>query len=797
MKAVRLCASGILRRRWAGMLAIALLVGLGAGAVLAAAAGARRSETAASRLYARGRVADLEMDASSEDRGALAVPIRSIRRLPEVRHATTVAFYALAVEHAGAAPQVNAYAAANADGTWLYDFDRIGLLPSFRGRMPNPARADEVVPTVSEAQLLHLHLGERLRVGVAKFTDQNASAPSSFSLITLRVVGITHTPVGLLQGAQSSESFMFATPAFARRYEADNVGTTSFVSLKHPGDLQSFERRIVAASSPTTYEIKSADQELSTFARVASPYTNTLWIFALVAAAATLLIVAQALVRIVRIDAAIAPELRALGVTAAGRTVIASARAVIAVAIGLALGMALAIAASPLFPLGLVRRVEPDPGVRVDTTTLLSGALAMGVLLVIVVVWTARVAARAAVSTDRRPGGGSRVATWLANVNAPVSIVSGTRWAFRRTAGTTGASTGTSIFGLVAAIAAMAAALVFGANLDHVDQPSRYGQTWDAEIVSASTRMLSPTRVARALRGHSVARGLTIGTLGDVRLGDHVVPSYGLTIRYGHAAPVATVGRLPSRPDELAVGARTLRQLGKSVGDTVTATATDGTRHRLRIIGQTRLPSLDVNSPAVGADDGGLLTTAGLDRLNPDLRGETDFVLVNLAPHATLHDLRRVFGPKDYTVTGATPPAYIASYRDVTSTPLVLAGLLAVLGIGALAHLLVTSVRANRRDLAVLKTLGCTRRQLSVMVFWQALLIVIIASTIGLLVGVGLGRAAWNRFATGLDLVPATHVPAAALAAIVVVAAISAVLIAWHPARAATRVHASQVLRAE
>ena len=84
-------------------------------------------------------------------------------------------------------------------------------------------------------------------------------------------------------------------------------------------------------------------------------------------------------------------------------------------------------------------------------------------------------------------------------------------------------------------------------------------------------------------------------------------------------------------------------------------------------------------------------------------------MLVDLAPHATLRNLRHELDPTEFTVTGASPPGYIA--RNVNVQSLILAGFLAVLGIGVLAHLLVTSVRSSRRELAVLTTLGCTRGQ--------------------------------------------------------------------------------------
>src|SRR5215470_12527722 len=142
MTAVWLCARTVVRRRWGGVVAVALLVGLGGAAVLATAAGARRSDTAATRLYRRGSVADVELDSTSQTLLPHDIDIAAVRKFSEVRRATTASFFALGLRHGNAEPTgLDAFLAANADGTWLYDFDRIGLLPSFRGRMPDPARS--------------------------------------------------------------------------------------------------------------------------------------------------------------------------------------------------------------------------------------------------------------------------------------------------------------------------------------------------------------------------------------------------------------------------------------------------------------------------------------------------------------------------------------------------------------------------------------------------------------------------------------------------------------------------------
>src|SRR5207237_10595708 len=72
---------------------------------------------------------------------------------------------------------------------------------------------------------------------------------------------------------------------------------------------------------------------------------------------------------------------------------------------------------------------------------------------------------------------------------------------------------------------------------------------------------------------------------------------------------------------------------------------------------------------------------------------------------------------------------------------------------------MVTSVRRRRRDLAILKTIGFVRRQVSATVAWQATAIVTVSLVIGLPLGVAAGRWAWSGFANALGVVPESVVP--------------------------------------
>ena len=70
-----------------------------------------------------------------------------------------------------------------------------------------------------------------------------------------------------------------------------------------------------------------------------------------------------------------------------------------------------------------------------------------------------------------------------------------------------------------------------------------------------------------------------------------------------------------------------------------------------------------------------------------------------------------------------------------------------------------TAIGRRRRDLAVLKTMGFVRRQVTITVAWQATAMVAIALLVGMPIGVALGRWAWTLLAGQLG------VPAVALRA--------------------------------
>jgi ABC-type lipoprotein release transport system permease subunit len=148
-------------------------------------------------------------------------------------------------------------------------------------------------------------------------------------------------------------------------------------------------------------------------------------------------------------------------------------------------------------------------------------------------------------------------------------------------------------------------------------------------------------------------------------------------------------------------------------------------------------------------------------------------------------------------VVGVLRPAEIANYRSIGTLPALLGGSLAVGAVVALGLTLVASVRRRRRDLALLKTLGFTQRQLAATVAWQSTIAVALGTLVGVPLGIVAGRTLWNLFARNIHAVPAPSVPIVSIVLIALGALLLANLVAAIPGRIAARTPTALILRSE
>ncbi len=142
-------------------------------------------------------------------------------------------------------------------------------------------------------------------------------------------------------------------------------------------------------------------------------------------------------------------------------------------------------------------------------------------------------------------------------------------------------------------------------------------------------------------------------------------------------------------------------------------------------------------------------------------------------------------------------PAEIINYRTIGDTPVLLAMGFAVGVAGAFAFTVVASVRRRRRDLALLKTLGFTRRQLSACIAWQSSASVLTGLVIGIPLGIVFGRWLWLTFARDIYAVPSATIPTLSLCVLGFGAVVLANVVAFFPGRSAARTAAAIALRAE
>jgi len=131
------------------------------------------------------------------------------------------------------------------------------------------------------------------------------------------------------------------------------------------------------------------------------------------------------------------------------------------------------------------------------------------------------------------------------------------------------------------------------------------------------------------------------------------------------------------------------------------------------------------------------------------------------------------------------------------STPALLGVALAIGAVVALGLTLIASVRSRRRDLALLKTMGFTHRQLAATVAWQSTLAVAIGVVVGVPLGIVTGRGLWQLFADQLHVVSHPTVPALTIALIGAGALVLANVVAAIPGRQAARTRTAVLLRAE
>jgi len=813
MRAVLSLTGRELARRWMSWAVLVLLVALAGGVVLTAVAGARRTDSAYPRFLAAYRSSDALVGPADNGTGGYD---DALARLPSVAAiAPLVGLQALPLEPGGRLDAA-AVVAAPLDSRYGSTLEVPKMLS---GRLPGPDRPGEIAVDQIAAQDLRLRVGSTLEMGAVSSGNLR-----HIRRLHERVVGIMVTrgsivPVTVLDRAPVILASSGLYRELGPGYEAFDG---AYVKLRPGATLSQLTSEAAALAQKYPYrratggQIFVADEatQAATVERSIRPQAVALALFGVVLAVTALLIVGQVASRLLLAAASDNPTLAALGLTRRQLTAAGLAEVGAAAAAGAVLACGVAVAASPLMPIGPARLAEPDPGVSVDVPVLTVGLIGIVVLLVARVAWPAWRLASARGAAGRSGSGTavrhSRAAEWLARGGAPVTAVTGVRLAFDPGHGRSAVPVRSALFGLALSLVSVTAAATFGANLLYlVHTPRLYGQDWDAEV-DLGFSVITP-REFNTITAHVPGiAGWTYGLHGTVQIGNAVVPAIGLAPGRGPVTPPTLLaGRAPGSRRQIVLGTSVLRLVGKGLRQTVPVAAGGHRKEPAVIVGRAVFPYFGQGSFTPTDLGQGALVTASL--LEPQASAANgagyNFVLVRFdhGPRqaADMADFERAMGPFCATVEQGTclitdqRPNSIVNYARIDGTPEVLAGVLALLGLAVLAQFAMASARRRRRDFAILRTLGLLRAQLIAVTTWQAAAMTGLALLVGLPLGVAGGHWAWGLFAGEAGLSTAAITPLPLLLLTVPVAIAAAIVITLPSGRRCARLNPAAVLRSE
>jgi putative ABC transport system permease protein len=750
-----------LRSHWRGCFGVALLAGLAGGILVAVAADAHRTDTAWSRYRAAYHFRDARVW------GGNALSLVTFETVPQVAAGSIAADIAFQTRARSFAHEMSIYASVDRnDGIKL---DRWKVLA---GRLPHDTRVDEAVLDSRAARTLGAKPDDTIRLRLFR-------RPRPVPLKVVAVVASTD-PVGNPAGV------VRLTPAFYRAHLfAPYLDFHLDVRLRGgAASFPAFRRAVDQYGGSDGWIEYDQSQRSSENQGSIHDLAQALWLGMGAGALLAFVLLAQSLSRLSVAASGQYPTLRAIGMTSRQLFALGFARSVALALVSAAVAVGVAVALSPLAPIGYARELEPTPGFDLDPLVVGFGGAAVLAAVLSAGAFAAWWAADRARALPADGPARVRAADALARWGLPAPVPTGVRLALARRRGTTALSTGSALAGVTLAVVVTAAALTFSASLHHLfATPKLFGQNWDYRSDVGETNVSS-------VMGDPAISALADGTdKGSAQVNGREVGAWAMYELKGSIQPTILAGRAPRKNDEIALGTRTMRALGVRIGDVVHVAGPQG-QASMRLVGRVVLPSNYNTQLGEGAV---MKPGEWFGRLAPSRAGRVLFARIRPGGNRerTLAKLERLFGG---AATGL--PTTVANFGGVNELPAAISAVLVAISLGALTQSLIGAVRGRRRDLAVLKTLGFDRRQVLATVLWQATTLAAIGLLIGLPVGNALGRWAWNLFAGQLGVVPEAVTPPL-FVLIVPVAIVLANAVAVVPARIAASTSPALVLRAE
>jgi hypothetical protein len=793
--------------RWAGAIVLLALAG---SASLIAAQAARRTDTAFNRALSVASASDAVVNANTSAETPAkteAARVSGMKILDAVDRSPVVVAHGrlggVTLERIIDGKVDPRVTTTSAFGLVAYD-DQMGRTVSkprlYGGRLAAVDRADEVTITPETASIMGWHVGSVItdvrEYDWSDLAEDGSTPPTAGHPLRLRVVGITQYPDWLLVPKSERQARVYLTPAFARRHPRSVFYLTEAVRLRHgAADIPALREAVANAGKidpSIDLPIALTAQQLTRVNRSDDPLVNGLWILALLFGVVGILLAAQSLGRSLSARADDHAQFRAMGASRRQRYGIELATLATVALTAATLAAIVGFLFSPFTPIGAARLAEPHRGFSINVGLTLAAITAVfaGTML------AAFPALRRVVHNTSLPGSAgtndptqhvSRTAEVVAHSRLGTSAVVGTRFALQPGRGASATPVRSVLASLILVVATVTATFAFGANLQRwTATPHLYGWNWDAAAgVNFGT---IPPEFADGIAHFPHVREVSALTIGRLTIAGASIPAIGIDPLRGAVIPRIDAGRLPRTKAEIVLGARTMRAAHARIGDRVTATIA-GKPTRLLVVGRTTFPAFGNERGAeTGLGTGALGVTArfpAFDPTNPD--GRYNYLLMRFDPGTatqTVGKMRKVLAEQGCDASCLitdSRPAEIDGYRNVRRLPLAIGVVLVLLLIATLTHVLVSTMRRRSGDLAIMRALGCTRRNLASILRWQSVVLTAAAVVIGIPLGLIANHLAWRAFSSQLGIAPGTVAPLAALlagaAALIVLAAVLATLV--------------------
>ena len=829
-------------RRWREHAVLVALIALVGGVAMGSVVAARVTQSSYPAFLRQTDASDLTLStygigdaAATNYSGQVAA---AIARLPGIRHVESwVGVFAVPLQRNGA-PELSLgndiNLAASVNGLYFH-MDRATAV---QGRLPDPKRADEFMTTALGARLLGIHVGQTIPVGL--YLPQQGSEPGFGTprvppavRYAMKLVGIVEFNNQIVEDdTDRLPTNLVYTPAFTKGVPRQATQGTWYGIQLGPsaGGVAHVEKALLDLLPPGA--VGNFSLTANTEAKVeraVKPEAIALGVFGLIAALAALGTALPVVSRALRSSEDDRDVLRALGAGPGATLLDGVLGPLLAIVIGSLLACGVALGLSQLAPLGPVRSVYHPGGPVTDWTVLGAGFafLVVGLSLVAVLAGIRTAPQRLVQEAAAGRSGTSRLAQSANALGLPLPGIVGLHLALEPGRGRTAVPARSVLVGAVVAVTTVAATLTFGSSLHVlVTHPTLYGWNWNYTLEGETG---VPPQALAALGHEPDVRAWSGFSDPNLQIDGQTVPA--LTGNpVPEVAPPILSGHGLAGGREVIVGAATLAQLHKHVGDAVTISyGSPNTAplylppQRAVVVGTATFPAIAGSSTFAEHTGMGIGAEVPVSDLpasflqavkSPDpTLGGPSLVFVRLRAGASaasglaaLHHVvavaDRAFasdpqGAGDTVILlSVQRPAEIVNYQSTGEAPLVLAGGLGVGAALALALALVGTVRRRRPDLALLKTLGFTGRQLASALAWQASVTAVVGVVIGVPLGIVVGRQLWILFARNIDAVPEPSVPVS-IALVALGAVVLANLVAAVPARAAATTPVADVLRQE